>query len=983
MADTGAGIYNDNLSTDLTLTNVTVSGNIATSAGGGLWTQQSATIVNSTFTLNSADSGGGIRTQGGSGTVDLLNTIVAGNTGVSANPDLQGNFTTSGYNLIGDGTGQSNLVDGVNNDQVGSGGSPIDPLLGGLADNGGPTLTHALLAGSLAIDAGTATGAPTVDQRGITRSSTPDIGAYESLAIASTAEFTVNDPSVDNEETIGLVRGAERAVAIAPNGDYVVVWTHTTDNDKIFGKVLDSAGNEKVAQFQVNVVNGASNNAGVAMDDNGNFVVTWTKGNDIFMRRFQANGTAVDLVDVTVNTFTVNQQENPSVSMNGGGDFVIAWQSSAVGNEGIFVRQGSFAGGLIGSDITVDLDIASQDPSVDINDDGKFVVVWQKGNEPHAQRFDASGMPRGSAIDIDPILSLTLEQHAVVAIQSSGDFVVAYRTEVTGLEGVYMWRYRDDGTSYGLGTKVSSGTSHVAPSIGMDSFDNYTIVYEGDGDGSGKGVFGRSYDSGGTAQGAQFQINQTTLNAQDRASVAMLDPNNFVVVWTGSDGSQTDVFARQFGAGINAAPTLDLDANDSSGATGNDYQFTFTEGDGPTAIADSDTDLVDGDSTTFDHVTLSVSGLLDGNAETFVLDGDTFALATAVAGQNTTGGNYHVVITTGAGTATVTITKQGGGTFNETETETLIKAIQYQHTDTDAPTDGDRLIDVIVNDGTDDSVAARTTINVNPVNDAPTVDLDANNSSSATGNDYQFTFTEGDGPTAIADSDTDLVDGDSTTFDHVTLSVSGLLDGNAETLVLDGDTFALGTVVAGQDTTGGNYHVVITTGAGTATVTLTKQGGGLFTEGETETLITAIQYQHTDMNAPSDGDRLIDVIVNDGTDDSVAARTTINVNPVNDAPTVDLDANNSSSATGNDYQFTFTEGDGPTAIADSDTDLVDGDSTTFDHVTLSVSGLLDGNAETLVLDGDTFALGTARGRPRTPPAATITSSLRRAPGRPR
>ena len=81
-------------------------------------------------------------------------------------------------------------------------------------------------------------------------------------------------------------------------------------------------------------------------------------------------------------------------------------------------------------------------------------------------------------------------------------------------------------------------------------------------------------------------------------------------------------------------------------------------------------------------------------------------------------------------------------------------------------------------------------------------------------------------------------------------------------------------------------------------MTLTKQGGGLFTEGETETLITAIQYQHTDTNAPTDGDRLIDVIVNDGTDDSAAARTTINVNPVNDAPTVDLDANDSSGATG-------------------------------------------------------------------------------------
>ncbi|HNP61440.1 MAG TPA: Ig-like domain-containing protein, partial [Nitrospirales bacterium] len=463
----------------------------------------------------------------------------------------------------------------------------------------------------------------------------------------------------------------------------------------------------------------------------------------------------------------------------------------------------------------------------------------------------------------------------------------------------------------------------------------------------------------------------------------------------------------------------------------------------PTAIADSDTDLADVDSTTFAYVTVSVSGLLDGNAEVLILDGDTFALATDAPGQDTTGGNYHVRVSTSAGTAVVTIIKQGGGTFSEVETETLIKAIRYQHQDTDAPSDGDRLIEVRVNDGTTDSAAARTTINVDPgndqpvfagldntpafteggatvvldgnatiadpeldaandyngatltlarngganaedmfaesgtlntltesgglvvggttigtvttnsggtlvltfnsnattalvnsalqqityannssnppgsvqvdfvindgnsggqgsggarsdtgsitvtingVNDPPTVDLDANDSSGATGNDYAVTFTEGGGPIGIADSDTDLLDADSTTFAYVKLGVSGLLNGNAETLVLDGNIFTLATAVAGQDSTGGNYHVVIGTGAGTATVTITKQGGGTFTEVETETLLKAIQYQHTDTNAPTDGDRLIDVYVNDGTEDSVAARTTINVNPVNDPP---------------------------------------------------------------------------------------------------
>ena len=169
---------------------------------------------------------------------------------------------------------------------------------------------------------------------------------------------------------------------------------------------------------------------------------------------------------------------------------------------------------------------------------------------------------------------------------------------------------------------------------------------------------------------------------------------------------------------VKDTPILDLDANDSA-APGNDYALTYTEDDAPTAIADSDTDLSDFDSTSFDHVTLAVSGLLDDDAEELQLDGTTFTLATPAAGQNTTGLAYTVDVTTGAGTATVTITKQGGGTFTEVETETLIEAIQYRHSNGDNPSDGDRAINVTVNDGTTDSAAAITTINVNPVNDAP------------------------------------------------------------------------------------------------------------------------------------------------------------------------------------------------------------------------------------------------------------------------
>src|SRR5262249_51909307 len=59
-----------------------------------------------------------------------------------------------GHNLVGDPTGGTGFADGVNGDRVGTFDDPLDPRLGPLAFNGGRTQTHALLAGSPAIDRG-------------------------------------------------------------------------------------------------------------------------------------------------------------------------------------------------------------------------------------------------------------------------------------------------------------------------------------------------------------------------------------------------------------------------------------------------------------------------------------------------------------------------------------------------------------------------------------------------------------------------------------------------------------------------------------------------------------------------------------------------------------------------------------------------------------------------------------------------------------
>lgn len=187
------------------LTNSTVTGNSSNGTGGGVYLDKaSLTARNSTIAGNTAQTtGGGLQITSATGaTVTLTNTLLAANTatgGSGVDCDSAANSVVDGgHNLIGQntgvvGTGCPGLTNGVNGTRVGTTATPLNPHLGALAANGGPTQTLKLLTGSPAI--GTAAlaackAAPVsnLDQRGVKRSTATrkkcDIGAYDTAGKA-------------------------------------------------------------------------------------------------------------------------------------------------------------------------------------------------------------------------------------------------------------------------------------------------------------------------------------------------------------------------------------------------------------------------------------------------------------------------------------------------------------------------------------------------------------------------------------------------------------------------------------------------------------------------------------------------------------------------------------------------------------------------------------------------------------------------------
>ncbi len=198
----GGGIFNI-AGGIVTIINSTISGNTtigAGASGGAIFNGGPLTIINSTIADNEAVvEGGGIFNNFVS-TVNARNTIIALNSAPTG-PDFSGTLTSQGYNLISNTSGTVITGDTTGNQLN------INPMLGALQNNGGPTFTHALLSGSTAIDRGHSSGS-TTDQRGSIRpsgnpavpsSDGSDIGAFEievcitMLTRVNLAPITIND----------------------------------------------------------------------------------------------------------------------------------------------------------------------------------------------------------------------------------------------------------------------------------------------------------------------------------------------------------------------------------------------------------------------------------------------------------------------------------------------------------------------------------------------------------------------------------------------------------------------------------------------------------------------------------------------------------------------------------------------------------------------------------------------------------------------
>jgi hypothetical protein len=384
------------------------------------------------------------------------------------------------------------------------------------------------------------------------------------------SEFQVNTYTTGNQRF--------SSVAADADGDFVVVWESAGQDGSSYGIVgqrYDTTGAAIGAEFRVNSYTTSNQlDPSVASDASGNFVVVWHSvpgqdgdGAGVFGQRYDSEGVPLG-TEFLVNSFTTGQEFHPSVASDASGNFVVVWRNYSVGNGGIFGQRYDSEGVAQGGEFRVAAGNDTAYPSVASTANGNFVVVWVEyfsgGFGTRGQRYDSQGVPQGNQFVVS---SDDLQYDPKVASDASGNFVVVVQSISfpNGTFEIFGNRFDSQGVPLGGFVVNSYTTGHQSgPSVASDASGNFLVVWASPGqDGSGDAVFGKRYDSEGTVQGEEFQINSFTTASQALPSAAVTDTNRFVVTWQsfGQDGNNNGIFGKRLNVGTGTITVVSPNTN--------------------------------------------------------------------------------------------------------------------------------------------------------------------------------------------------------------------------------------------------------------------------------------------------------------------------------------------------------------------------------------------------------------------------------------
>ncbi|HND52604.1 MAG TPA: hypothetical protein PLV92_09415, partial [Pirellulaceae bacterium] len=358
--------------------------------------------------------------------------------------------------------------------------------------------------------------------------------------------------------------GDQRNVAVAMNsaGDSVVVWRQFASGEfdyDLRGQRFDSLGRPVGTEFPVNPPDDVDQSyPHVAMDDSGRFVVVW---NDGYGRVFDSTGTGGAVFNVGFQAWAVVMQDDGRFLVLGG-DYKQIW-----------VKPYNANGTASGPQVTIDSAYTAYEARLAADGNGGYVAAWNRQgvsrdpDVPYFRRLDATGSPATALARVATDISA---YHSVesVSVTPTGTLAFAVRQNTT----LSIARFQPDNSPIGARTIVNTRPIDSWPSASVQQKDNgefvvlWSMLNEAN---TNRDVYFRQYDSNGApATAAELQANSYVANDQWFPALAGNGGERFFATWQSmnQDGSGDGIFGR-FLTLPTPTPTPLFAATDNSGAT--------------------------------------------------------------------------------------------------------------------------------------------------------------------------------------------------------------------------------------------------------------------------------------------------------------------------------------------------------------------------------------------------------------------------------
>ncbi len=371
------------------------------------------------------------------------------------------------------------------------------------------------------------------------------------------ASFKVNDDE-------GSTTHQSPKVSVGPSGDFVIVWTDFRNmNADIFAQRFDSIGTKLADNILVSLdsLNEDQVNPCVSMGPNNRFMVTWIdsrEGDGVVSARLLSFDHPLDdtvIFYITPETSSVIR-ESPLIVSDTSGRYIIAWTEYDLDDPAIYIQRLDSLGQPLGEALRLSSLQSTEGErhslALSSSPGGSFVVAWmdkRSGDyDIYAQTVTSDGFPYGNNLLLNDDLIGANQNLPKIATKENGGFVVVWEDFRRGGPDIFMRSFDQNGNPQGDDYMVNDSIGrvyHGHPDIACDDFGNFLVVWEDAGE-NFLNIYAQLFDHSGNPNGENFKVNCSDMISNLTPCCDASPDGGFVVVWSATDGTATNIYGRLF-----------------------------------------------------------------------------------------------------------------------------------------------------------------------------------------------------------------------------------------------------------------------------------------------------------------------------------------------------------------------------------------------------------------------------------------------------